>query len=111
VDKIKIVTDSTADLPVEIVEKYDIEVLPLTVRFEDEAYRDGVDIKLPQFLQKMKESNVFPTTSQINPQVFYDCYKSYLDKGYKILSIHLSSKLSGTYQSACIAKEMLGTED
>lgn len=110
-EKIKIVTDSTADLPLEIVEKYDINVLPLTVRFEDESYRDGVDIKLPQFLEKMKESGIFPTTSQINPQEFYDCYKSYLDRGYKILSIHLSSKLSGTYQSACIAKEMLATED
>lgn len=110
-DKIKIVTDSTADLPLELVSKYEIEVLPLTVHFGDESYRDGVDIKLHQFLEKMKESNIFPTTSQINPQNFYECYKKYLDQGYKILSIHLSSKLSGTYQSACIAKDMLESED
>lgn len=111
VDKIKIITDSTSDLPVEIVKKYNIEVLHLTVHFGEETYRDGVDIKLPEFLQKMKTSDVFPTTSQINPQRFYDCYKEYLEKGYKIISIHISSKLSGTYQSACIAKNMLESED
>ncbi|MCM8711825.1 DegV family protein [Clostridium sp. SYSU_GA19001] len=110
-DKIKIITDSTSDLPVEIVKKYNIEVLHLTVHFGEETYRDGVDIKLPEFLQKMKTSDVFPTTSQINPQRFYDCYKEYLEKGYKIISIHISSKLSGTYQSACIAKNMLESED
>ncbi|MFL0248210.1 DegV family protein [Candidatus Clostridium stratigraminis] len=110
-NKIKIVTDSTSDLPLDIINKYDIEVLPLTVHFGNEAYRDGVDIKLPEFLHKIKTYDVFPTTSQINPQSFYDCYKKYLEEGYKILSIHISSKMSGTYQSACIAKDMLQSED
>lgn len=110
-EKIKIITDSTADLPLEIIKEFDIEVLPLLVSFGDEQYLDGVDIKLPEFLDKMKNSDVFPATSQINPQRFYDCFKNYLKQDYKILSIHLSSKMSGTYQSACIAKEMLDTED
>jgi DegV family protein with EDD domain len=110
-EKIKIITDSTSDLPVEVITKYGVEVLPLTVHFGDETYIDAVDIKLPEFLEKMKNSGVFPTTSQINPQRFYDCYKSYLKEGYKIISIHLSSKMSGTYQSATIAKEMLESED
>jgi DegV family protein with EDD domain len=106
VEKIKIITDSTADLPLEVIKKYDIEVLPLTVHFGDESFRDGVDIKFHEFLEKMNTSEIFPTTSQVNPQSFYDCYKKYLDEDYKIISIHLSSKLSGTYQSACIAKDM-----
>ena len=111
VEKIKVITDSTADLPVELVDKYDIEVIPLTVHFGDETYRDGVDIKLPEFLEKIRNSDVFPVTSQINPQRFYETYKKYLEEGYKIISIHISSKLSGTYQSACIAKDMLESED
>lgn len=110
-DKIKIITDSTSDLPIEIINKYNIEVLPLIVHFGEESYKDGVDIRLPEFLNKMEVSGIFPTTSQINPQRFYECYKKFLDDGYKIISIHLSSKLSGTYQSACIAKEMLESED
>jgi DegV family protein with EDD domain len=110
VEKIKIITDSTSDLPFEIINKYNIEVLPLTVHFGNEAYRDGLDIKLPEFLDKMNSSGIFPTTSQVNPLSFYECYKKYLEEGYRILSIHISSKMSGTYQSASIAKEMLKSE-
>ncbi|MDP4144397.1 MAG: DegV family protein [Bacillota bacterium] len=110
-EKIKIITDSTADLPRFIIEKYDIEVLPLLVNFGDESYLDGVDIMLPQLLDKIEHSGIFPTTSQINPERFYNCFKGYLDDGYKIVSLNLSSKLSGSYQSACIAKDMLETED
>lgn len=110
-EKIKIITDSTSDLPLEIINKYNLEVLPLTVHFGNEVFRDGLDIKLPEFLNKMNNSGIFPTTSQINPQSFYECYKKYIEEGYKILSIHISSKMSGTYQSACIAKEMLESDD
>ncbi|OFI05070.1 DegV domain-containing protein [Clostridium acetireducens DSM 10703] len=110
-DKIKIVTDSTADLPKEVVEKYNIDVLRLLVNFGQETYTDGLDINLKQLLNKMENSNIFPTTTQFNPQKFVQCYKKYLSEGYKILSIHLSSKMSGTYQSACIAKSMLQTDD
>jgi DegV family protein with EDD domain len=110
-EKIKIITDSTADLPLEIIQKYDIEVLPLTVNFGEESYRDGVDIKFPEFLEKMRSSEIFPTTSQVNPQSFYECFKGYIEEGYKIICISLSSKLSGTYQSACIARDMLENEN
>lgn len=109
-EKIKIVTDSTADLPIHIVEKYDIEVLPLLVSFGEKSYLDGVDINLHQLLQKMNENNEFPRTAQVNPLRFQECYRKLLDEGYKIISIHLSSKMSGTYQSACIAKDMLESE-
>ena len=111
VDKIKIITDSTADLPQDIVKAYDIEVLPLLVNIKGKSYKDGIDINLLELLDIMDNSDEFPTTSQVNPQRFYDCYKKYINEGYKILSIHLSSKMSGVYQSACIAKNMLETED
>ena len=109
--KIKIITDSTADLPLHIVARYNLEVLPLLVSFGDETYKDGIDINLPTLLEKMNGTSEFPRTAQVNPQRFLECYKRYLDEGYKIVSIHISSKMSGTYQSACVAKEMLETND
>lgn len=109
-EKIKIITDSTSDLPSYIVEKYDIEVLPLSVHFGEESYLDGIDITLHKLLMKIKEENIFPTTSQINPQRFYDVFKKYLDEDFKVIYISISSKMSGTYQSACIAKNMLETD-
>ncbi|MCH3965158.1 MAG: DegV family protein [Clostridium sp.] len=110
-DKIKLITDSTADLPDFIIEKYDIEVLPLFVIIDKTTYRDGIDIKLPVLLEKMKNSDEFPATAQVNPQIFIKCYKKYLDEGCKIISIHLSSRMSGTYQSACIARDALEMKD
>ena len=109
--KIKIITDSTCDLNKEIIERYDIEVLPLLVNIDNETYKDGVDITLQEYLEKIKSSNEFPTTTQVNPHRFHECYKRYLEEGYKIVSLHLSSKMSGTYQSSCMAKDMLETED
>lgn len=110
-EKIKIVTDSTVDIPIELLKKYEIEVLPLLINFGEESYLDGVEIDLPKMFKKIEEENTLPTTSQVTPNRFYDCYKKYLDEGYKILSIHLSSYLSGTCQSALMAKEMLQTEN
>lgn len=110
-DKIKIITDSTADLNSYLINRYKIEVLPLSVHFGDDSYKDGIDIKLHGLLMRIKEEKTFPTTTQINPQTFYECFKRYLDEGYKIVYISISSKMSGTFQSACIAKEMLETED
>jgi len=111
IEKIKIITDSTSDLVSYVVNKHDIEVLPLLLFFGEESYHDGVDISLHSVLEKIRMDEVFPTTSQVVPQRFYECYKKYLEEGYKIISIHLSSKMSGTYQSACMAKDMLETED
>lgn len=109
-EKIKIITDSTSDISKELMDKYDVEVLPLLVNFGETVYRDGIDITTREMQDKIVKENVFPTTSQVNQMSFYDCYKKYIDEGYSIISIHISSKLSGTYQSASIAKAMLGTE-
>lgn len=110
-EKIKIITDSTADLLKEIYEKYDIEVLPLLINFGEESYLDGVEITPKEMFARMKASKEMPTTAQVIPNRFMQTYKKYLDEGYKIISIHISSAMSGTYQSACIAKETLESDD
>lgn len=110
-EKIKIITDSTADLSKEIYEKYDIEVLPLLINFGEESYLDGVEINPDKVFERIEKENILPTTAQVTPNRFIEAYKKYLSEGYKIVSIHMSSVMSGTYQSACIAKEMLETAD
>lgn len=110
-EKIKIITDSTADLSKEIYDKYDIEVLPLLINFGEDSYLDGVEINPNIVFERIEKDNIFPTTAQVIPNRFIQSYKKYLNEGYKIISIHMSSVMSGTYQSACIAKEALETED
>jgi DegV family protein with EDD domain len=107
---IKIITDSTADLPKGILEEYDIKVLPLTVNFGDKVYRDGVDLMPSEFYKMLGESTELPTTSQVNPPSFIAAYDEELKNGNSVISIHLSSKGSGTYQSAVIAKNNLASE-
>ena len=108
---VKIITDSTADLPKDLVEKYDIGVAPLLVNFPDGSFRDGVDLTPGEFYQRLAESKQMPTTSQVNPPAFIDLYSKELEKGNSVVSIHLSSKGSGTYQSAVTAKDMLGSDN
>lgn len=110
-EKIKIITDSTVDIPTEILKKYDVEVLPLLINFGEESYLDGVEIDLITMINRIEVENTLPTTAQVTPTRFFECYKNYLDQGYKIISIHLSSHMSGTCQSALMAKEMLETND
>ncbi|MGN0143418.1 MAG: DegV family protein [Clostridium sp.] len=110
-EKIKIITDSTADLSKDLYDKYDIEVLPLLINFGDDSYLDGVEINPEEVFRRIEKDNVLPTTAQIIPTRFEEVYKKYLDQGYKIISIHMSSAMSGTYQSACIAKNSLESDD
>ena len=110
-EKIKIITDSTADLSKEIYEKYDIDVLPLLINFGEESYLDGVEINPDKVFERIQKDNILPTTAQVIPNRFFESYKKYLNEGYKIISIHMSSAMSGTYQSACIAKQMLDSDD
>lgn len=109
--KIKIVTDSTADLPKELVEQYAISVVPLKVHMEDQVYRDGIDISPSEFYIKLREAENLPTTSQPSPGEFKEIYENLGEDGSTIISIHLSSKFSGTYQSAILAKQMLDNLD
>ena len=109
--KIKIITDSTLDIPVDLIKKNDIEVMPLLINFGEDSYLDGVDITPTEMIERINRENVLPTTAQITPTRFEETFKKYLDQGYKIVTLVLSSEMSGTYQSACIAKDMLETED
>lgn len=108
---IKIITDSTADIPKHLTDKFGINVLPLTVHFGDEEFKDGVDITSEEFFEKLTSSDRLPTTSQVSPAAFSDVYIRELKKGNSIISIHISGDLSGTYQSAVIAKQSVGSED
>ncbi|MEG1254189.1 DegV family protein [Clostridium sp.] len=105
--KIKIITDSTCDLPKALIEAIDAHVIPLQVTINNNTYLDGVDIDINRFFEEMDKTSEAPKTSQIPPSKFETIYKEYIEQGYEIVSIHLSSKMSGTYQSAVIAKDML----
>lgn len=106
---IRIVTDSTADIPVELREKYGITMISLKVLFGEETYLDAVDLTPEQFYSRLKTSPVMPTTSQPSPADFIEVFEKLLEEDPEgpILSFHLASVLSGTYQSATIAKSML----
>lgn len=104
--KVRVVTDSTADIPKEIVEELGIIVVPLKVNFGSEVYRDGVDISSIDFIRRLREESTLPTTSQPSPGEFVAVYERLIAKGDTVISIHLSGKLSGTVQSAQTAKTM-----
>lgn len=106
-DKIKIITDSTADLPKKILQEYDIESIPLLINFGSESYLDGVEITIDEMFEKIESQNILPTTAQITPTRFLTKLEEYTNDGYKVLLILMSSNMSGTYQSACIAKDMM----
>ncbi|KIL36450.1 DegV domain-containing protein [Cohnella kolymensis] len=103
---IKIVTDSTTDLPKEILDQYNIEVIPLTVYVNGETYEDNVTISPLAFIDKMREAQDIPKTSQPSIGVFVDTYDRLGANGDTILSIHMTSGMSGTYNTACAAAEM-----
>ena len=110
-EKIKIITDSTLDLPADLVREKGLEVLPLLINFGEESYLDGVEINTHDMLERIEKENILPTTAQVTPSRFEETFKKYLDEGYKIVTLTLSSEMSGTYQSACIAKNMLESDD
>ena len=99
---IKIVCDSMSDVPDIIIEKYDVEIVPLTVIFNGVEYIDGVDINNKQFYKMLRESEVMPKTSQVTYSQFKEVFEKYKDD--EVLYIGGSSAASGTYQSAVIAK-------
>jgi DegV family protein with EDD domain len=106
--KIRFVTDSTADIPADLRASLGIEMVPLKVHFGKETFRDGVTIQSEQFYKMLAESTVMPTTSQPSPVDFLEIYKQLnTESNVQIISIHLGSALSGTYQSAVLAKSLL----
>lgn len=105
--KIALVTDSTAYLPKPILEKYQIHTAPLVLIWGNETFQDGVDIQPGEFYQRLKTAKVMPSTSQATPSSFYRIYSDLIAQDYQILTITISSTLSGTMDSAIQAREML----
>ena len=103
---VKVVTDSTSDLPPRVAQELGITVVPVYVRFGDKVYRDGVDINQDEFYRKLAVSSVHPSTSQPSPGEFADVYRKLAGETDEIVSIHVTSKLSGTYDSAIRGREM-----
>jgi len=100
-----VVTDSTADIPSEVAQELGIVVIPLTVQFGREVYRDGIDISADEFFYKLEDSATLPITSQPSPGDFAKVYNSLAAETNEIISIHISAKLSGTYNSAILGRE------
>ncbi|MEW8958108.1 MAG: DegV family protein [Moorella sp. (in: firmicutes)] len=109
--KIIIVTDSTCDLPPELLEQYGILMVPLKVMFGDKVYRDGVDLSSKEFYAKLRNASDLPTTSQPSPQEFMEAYRPLVEEEASIVFLHISGSLSGTLQSARLAKTMLNYDD
>lgn len=110
-ERIAIVTDSTADLPPALVQELNIAVVPLEVHFGPEIYKDWVELTPQAFFEKLATSRVLPRTSQPSPADFERVYRRLLEEYSTIISIHLSSQLSGTYQSAVLAQAALPGAD
>ena len=100
---VRIIVDSSTNVSEKYREK--IQFVPLTVRFGDKEYLDGVELSKHQFYEMLVESDVLPTTSQATPAAFADCFEAIASAGDSAVVITLSSKLSGTYQSAVLAAE------
>ncbi|MBN1579734.1 MAG: DegV family protein [Anaerolineae bacterium] len=94
---IKIVTDSTHYLPPELVARYDIQVVPITLSFGDQDYLEGIDIDTERFFQRLASDPIFPTTSQPAPEAFATLWMHLLEQGHEIITIVLSDKISGTF--------------
>lgn len=105
--KVAIVTDSTANIPSELIKNYPVYVVPLQVLWDEKVYLDGIEIHPDEFYTRLENSRTMPSTSQVTPVTFLNMYTDLLRDGFDILSIHISQKLSGTLDSAIQAKGQL----
>lgn len=102
--KIKIICDSMCDIPDEIRQKDFLEMIPLTININGKEYRDGIDFNKEEFYEILKNSDTLPKTSQVTYIQFKEAFEKYVSEGYDVICITGSSKASGTYQSAALAK-------
>ena len=105
--KVHVVTDSGSDLPDSLKSTHQIHLVPMSIQFGEEIYLDGVELSPEQFYQRLGESSVLPSTCQPSPADFVKRYEQISEPGDHIISVHLSSRLSGTYQSAVLASTMV----
>ena len=104
---VKVVTDSTCDIPPQLMQDLGITVVPIYVVFGDKSYRDKLDIGDDEFYEKLIHGPVHPSTSIPTPKDFADVYNKLAEKTDEIISIHITSKESGTYNAALLAKELV----
>ena len=109
--KVCIITDSTAYIPEELLQKYDIHVAPQVLIWGDETFRDGVDIMPAEFYARLENSKIIPSTSQVTPGTFQEMFAELLDQDCQILAVLLSPSLSGTVASAMQARGMFSNAD
>ncbi|MCD4803228.1 MAG: DegV family protein [Anaerolineales bacterium] len=107
---LRIVMDSAGDLPVEWIKEYQIDIIPINVHMDDKVFLENVDINIDQFYSWVKKTGRIPKTSQPSPHRVIELYQKIAQPGDVILSIHLTGKLSGTYESAVIAAQELTDE-
>ena len=104
---VRVITDSTADLPPEMAAELRIEVVPLNVHFGTDTFRDGIDLSADEFYERLVASSRPPTTSQPSVGAFLEVYQKALEGADGIVSVHISAKVSGTWNSAVQAREQL----
>jgi len=104
-NKVIILTDSTAYLPQNYVDSLPIDVIPLSVVWDGKSYRDGIDMKPEEFYTRLAKSETMPTTSQVSVNAYMEKFRELLDKGYQVLNLGISSGISGSVFSAFTAKE------
>ena len=102
---IVITADSTCDLPQELIDKYDIKIIPLSILLGEKVYHDGVDIKPSDIYDFVEKTGELPKTAAVTPSEYHEVFKSFADDGKKIVHIGFSSALSSSYQNACVAAE------
>ncbi|MDO5540971.1 MAG: DegV family protein [Eubacteriales bacterium] len=104
---IRIITDSAADYSAQEIERRDIICIPMSISFGEENYLDGVDLSKEEFFEKLMSQSEFPKTAQPSPMVFMDHFKEAKEAGDTVIAILISSALSGTVQTAIMAKDMI----
>ena len=102
--KIKILCDSMCDIPEEIREKDFLEIIPLTININGKEYKDGIDFTKQEFYHVLESSETLPKTSQATYIQFKEAFEKYVNEGYDVICLTGSSRTSGTYQSATMAK-------
>lgn len=105
---VKILTDSSCDLSLERCAELGVEMLPITVHFGEESYRANLDFSNEEFYEKLAAAAELPKTAQITPAFFEKIFRGYQESGDEVVCLFISSKMSGTLQSATVAKDILG---
>lgn len=109
--QVKIISDSTCDLSKELIEKYDIGIVPLFVSIGSDTYFDGVDLNTTKMYEEVEAKKILPKTAAASPGNFIEMFETYLKQGLQIVYVGIGSKFSATFQSATLAKQSLESDD